>query len=261
MYFCQMKTYNRTTLTIISVLLWIHFLVSSILLSPVLVLIWLVTRPFDRQLRVLHLFCCFWGALYIWVNPLWSLKIINRKGFDDTKAHIIVCNHQSLVDILVVNSLFKHFKWTSKVENFRLPFVGWVLSLNNSIPVYRGAKDAYSKFMHQALKTLKANSSIVIFPEGTRSPDGKMGKFKDGAFMLAHEAKITILPMVLDGTFAAVPKKGWIIKRRQEIFLKVLSPIPYSSFADLSVKDTTSMIRNILQEGIDSLTLQKSLKK
>lgn len=228
-------------------------MVSSIILSPFLVLLWLFTRPFDRQLRILHLFSCFWGAQYIWVNPFWSLKIINRENFDETIPHVIVCNHQSLVDILVIYSLFRHFKWTSKAENFRLPFVGWVLSLNNSIRIYRRASNAYEKFAFQARKALKANSSIVVFPEGTRSPDGTLGRFKDGAFMLAHEEKVSILPMVLDGTSAAVPKKGWVIRGKQRIFLKVLHPVPYASFKDLSVKDTTAMIRNIIKEEYSSL--------
>ena len=238
---------RHTGLIIISVLLWIHFLVSSVILSVFLVLLWLVTRPFDRRLYVLHKLACFWGALYIWVNPLWSLKILNRDRFDDNRAHIVICNHQSLLDIVVVNSLFKHYKWTSKVENFKLPFVGWVLALNRSIRVYRGSHDAYVKFAAKALEALNSNSSIVVFPEGTRSRTGRMGTFKVGAFMLAHEAKVPLLPVVIKGTAAATPRNGWIMQGKHKMSIKVLDPVPYSDYKDMSVKETSSMIYNIIQ--------------
>lgn len=245
-----MTTLYRLSLIIVSVSLWMYFLISSIILTPLLVLLWLLTRPFDPRLRLLHKFSCFWGAQYIWVNPLWSLEIQNKKLFNDKLPHIIVCNHQSLVDIIVINSLFKHFKWTSKIENFKLPFVGWVLGFNNSIPVYRGAHDAYARFSARALKELKAGSSVVMFPEGTRSRTGKLGKFKDGAFMLAKEAGVPVLPMVIQGTSAAVPKKGWIIRKKQKIFLKILDPVPFKDFKDLSVKEFSSMVFEKIQDNL-----------
>lgn len=236
---------------ILSVFLWIHFVVSSIVLSPFLLLIYLISLPFDPKLRLLHKYSCFWGAQYIWVNPFWSLKIENKERFNDRQAHILVCNHQSLVDILVIYSLFKYFKWTSKIENFKLPFVGWVLTLNKSIPVFRGASDAYIKFAARALKELGSGNSIVIFPEGTRSRSGKMGRFKDGAFLLAHEAKVPILPMVIYGTSAALPKKGWMIKKRQKLILKLLEPVPYSFYKDLTVKETSDLIHKTISSELE----------
>lgn len=243
-----MNAIRKSGLIIISALLWLQFIISSIVLTPLLILLWLITSPFDRQLRILHLFSCFWGAQYIWVNPFWSLEITDRYKFDDRQPHIVVCNHQSLVDIIVIYSLFRHFKWTSKAENFRLPFVGWVLAFNNSIKVYRGAQDAYDKFAKQAMKVIEQGSSIMIFPEGTRSINGRMGRFKDGAFMLAHEAKVPILPMLLDGTAAAVPKKGWVIQGKGKISLRVLDPVSYDDFKGLSVKETRELVRGRMVE-------------
>jgi 1-acyl-sn-glycerol-3-phosphate acyltransferase len=246
-----MKTRRKRGMAIISALLWIHFLISSIILTPILIILWLLSRPVDKNLRLLHKFSCFWGAQYIWVNPLWSLEIINKHKFDDSMPHIMVCNHQSLVDIIVIYSLFKHFKWTSKAENFKLPFVGWVLYFNNSIKVYRGAKDAYDKFAHQARLALNAGSSIIIFPEGTRSVNGKLGAFKDGAFKLAHETESPILPMFLEGTAAAVPKKGWVIRNSKKITLTILDPLPYDSFKNLTVKNTKDFVRGMIEKGLE----------
>lgn len=202
---------------------------------------------------MLQRFSCFWGAQYIWAIPLWRLKIQGRAKLDDHKTCIMVSNHQSLADILVIYSLFKHFRWTSKVENFRLPFVGWVLSLNRSIKIYRGSADAWKMFEAQAVKTLADGNSIMIFPEGTRSKTAEMGKFKEGAFRLALQTKTDIQPMVLDGTSRAIPKSGWVLKGRQEMVLKVLDPLPYESFKDLNPAQVAEMVHKIIGEALNGL--------
>jgi len=232
---------RKFLLATISILLWIYFVISSVILTPIGLIIWLFTVLFDKNLRLLHLFSCFWGAQYIWIIPYWSLKIYDRYKFAKKKQYIMISNHQSLADIVVIYSLFKHFRWTSKIENFRLPFVGWVLSMNRSIKIYRGASDAYKKFEEQAKKAIKNGNSIMVFPEGTRSKDGRMGRFKEGAFRLALETKTDILPMVLDGTSKAIPKSGWILTGREKMILKVLDPVPYKDFEHLSIRETAAL--------------------
>jgi 1-acyl-sn-glycerol-3-phosphate acyltransferase len=189
------------------------------------------------------MFSCFWGAQYIWMVPFWSLKIYDRKKCSRKDHYIIVSNHQSFADIVVIYSLFKHFRWTSKAELFKIPFVGWVLTLNRSIKVYRGANDAYQKLKEQAVIALQNGNSIMVFPEGTRSRGSSMGKFKDGAFRLAHETKTDILPLVIDGTSKVVPKTGWILTGKERMILKVLDPVPYMVFSNLSFTETSALIR------------------
>ena len=244
---------NRHFLKIISVFLWFWFLVSSIIFTPVILFLWMTTFWFDRNLRIVHLFSCFWGAQYIWVNPLWRLKITNRHKINDKQAVIFISNHQSLADILVIYSLFKHFRWTSKVENFRLPFVGWVLSLNRSIKVYRSSAEAYILLKKQAGEAFRDGNSLMIFPEGTRSPHGNLTRFKEGAFRLAHELKAGIHPMVLDGTARAIPKKGWSLQRKQKIVLKILDAVPFEKFQDLSVSETRAYFEEIIHHELQKL--------
>lgn len=165
----------------------------------------------------------------------------------------MVSNHQSLADILVIYSLFKHFRWVSKVENFRFPFVGWVLTLNRSVRVYRGSGDAWKKFEEQAVKSLSERNSIMMFPEGTRSKTAEMGKFKEGAFRLALQTKTDIQPMVLDGTSRAIPKSGWVLKGRQQMVLKVLDPLPYESFKDLNPTQLAEKVHEIISAALKEL--------
>ncbi len=240
-------------LKLLSAFMWIWFLFSSIILTPVMVVLWAVTFPFDKRLSVLHKFSCFWGAQYLWVNPLWHLKITGRKKWVDSGSWIVISNHQSLVDIIVIYSLFRHFKWTSKAENFKLPFVGWVLTFNRSVKVYRTSREAYTRFRKQAERALGLGSPLMIFPEGTRSKSGNLGKFREGAFMLAHETQTGIIPMVLDGTARAVPKKGWSLTGSVKMTLKVLEPVPYNEFKDLTPAETALKFRKIIEVELQKL--------
>src|SRR5262245_66447386 len=120
---------------VLSALFWAFLTVTSIALFPVAVVVWAVTRPFDRRLRALHLFTCFWASLYTWTNPAWRVHIDGREKIRRGEAYVMVANHQSLLDILVLFRLFVHFKWVSKIENFRIPLIGWNMRLNRYIPL------------------------------------------------------------------------------------------------------------------------------
>ncbi|MEO8603537.1 MAG: lysophospholipid acyltransferase family protein [bacterium] len=228
-----------------STVFWIFLVISSMLLYPVAVVIWATTVLFDRRLVVLHRFTCFWASLYSWLNPVWRVRIEGREKIDPNAAYVMVVNHQSLLDILVLFRLFTHFKWVSKIENFRVVFVGWNMSLNRYIKLRRGDKDSVEQMMKACEQTLAEGSSIMMFPEGTRSADGHLKPFKHGAFTLAQRMHVPILPIVVEGTAAALPKRGFILQGRHDIRIRVLDAIPYAPFANLSVDALTEQVRNL----------------
>src|SRR5438874_1504062 len=166
----------------LSLVFWLFLVASSIVLFPVAVLIWAVSAPFDRRLVLLHRFTCFWASLYTWLNPAWRVEVYGREKIRPDAAYVIVANHQSLLDILVLFRLFVHFKWVSKIENFHVPFIGWNMSLNRYIKLRRGSRESVGAMMEACERTLAEGSSVMIFPEGTRSPDGRLQRFKPGAF-------------------------------------------------------------------------------
>jgi 1-acyl-sn-glycerol-3-phosphate acyltransferase len=217
-----------------SLLFWAFMLVTSVFLFPIALLIRAVTSPFDRRLAFLHLFSCFWASLYTWCNPLWSVRIDGKEHVEKHATYVIVCNHQSLLDILVLFRLFVHFKWVSKAENFRIPFVGWNMTLNRYIRIERGRTRGNLSMMRDAETTLKAGSSVMIFPEGTRSPGGRPGEFKPGAFELALRSGLPILPIAINGTAAALPRRGFRLRGKHAIRVRVLDPIspPWAPGAD-----------------------------
>jgi 1-acyl-sn-glycerol-3-phosphate acyltransferase len=234
-----------------STVFWSFLVVSSVALFPVAVAIWLATALFDRRLRLLHRFTCFWASLYTWLNPAWRVIVEGAHKIRADETYVMVANHQSLLDILVLFRIFSHFKWVSKIENFRVPFIGWNMSLNRYIKLKRGDRDSVLRMLRECERTLARGSSIMMFPEGTRSVDGRLRAFKPGAFALAQSARRPILPIVIRGTSNALPKRGFVLRGRHRIRLTVLDEIPYESFADEPLEALTGRVRHLIEQRLE----------
>ena len=239
-----------------SCLFWAFLVSSSIALFPVAVVIWALTAPFDRRRVLLHRFTCFWGSLYTWLNPVWPVTRSGIEKIDEDEACVFVANHLSLLDILVMFRLFRHFKWVSKIENFRLPVIGWNMSLNRYIRLRRGDRSSVVQMLRECEQALAQGDSIMMFPEGTRSPSGRMRAFKAGAFEIALKSKVPIHPIVLQGTSDALPKRGFILQGRHPIALRVLDRIPYDDFSQVSVEELTAHVRDVIAAELDEKQLE-----
>jgi len=226
-----------------SILFWLFLVSTSFVCFPVAVLIWALTAPFDPKLRLLHQFTCFWASLYTWFNPAWPVHIEGREHIRPDQTYVMVANHQSLLDILVLFRLFTHFKWVSKIENFRLPLIGWNMRLNRYVALRRGDRASVIQMVEHCTRTLAQGSSIMMFPEGTRSVDGKLRAFKPGAFELALKCECPVLPIVLDGTSNALPKRGFVLQGRHRIRIKILEPVPVDELSNQSVDELTERVR------------------
>lgn len=237
-----------------SILFWGFVGVTSILFFPVAVIIRVLTGPFDRRLRILHRFTCFWASLYTWVNPFWHVTLVPKTDADVKRTYMMVSNHQSIVDIFALFRTFFHFKWVSKIENFRMPFIGWNMRLNKYIALERGSVKGGAEMMRQCEEHLRQGSSLFIFPEGTRSSHGKLGAFKRGAFELAKRTEVPILPLVLDGSSNAMPKGSVFLRGLHRIRIHVLEPIPVETVRSLSVEELMALTR---QKIADELLLMQ----
>jgi 1-acyl-sn-glycerol-3-phosphate acyltransferase len=232
----------------------LYFCITAILLFIPALIIWLVTSPFDKRRAILHLYTCLWGSMYTWIVPTWRIKISGKENFKKGEAFIIVSNHQSQLDILVACRLMRLFKWVSKAEILKIPFIGWTMRLNRYVALKRGDRDSVEQMMLDCEERLKSGSPVFFFPEGTRSTTGKVRLFKPGAFMLAHRLKLPILPVVISGTCEALPKYSLTLNGTKRISLKVLPAIPYSSFASLTITETAQMVRNTVIDELDRST-------
>lgn len=223
-----------------SLAFWAFLAGTSIALFPVAVVVWTLTAPFDRRLVWQHRFTSFWGSLYTWANPLWRVRVEGRERIRPGAARVMISNHQSFLDILVLFRLFTHFKWVSKAEMFRLPCIGWNMYLNDYVRLVRGDADSIARMMAACERHLAAGSSVMIFPEGTRSVDGRLKRLKHGAFTLAQRAGVGILPVVIEGTANVLPKHGFVLRGRHAIRVRVLDEVPWSAIAHRPVEDVVA---------------------
>ncbi len=194
-----------------------HALLSALTWTAeaLLILTWLpvmaVLRVFDRDpahYRTGRSFRAL-GNLMTKVNPAWTVTHSGTHPADPRHPYVVVGNHQSNADIPLISTLPWEMKWVAKAELFRIPVVGWMLRLAGDIPVDRDDRRSRVLVLRAAQDYLSKRCSVMFMAEGTRSKDGRVRPFQDGAFRLAIEAGVPVLPIAIDGTTNALPKHSW----------------------------------------------------
>ena len=178
-----------------------------VIFFPLTFIIWLIVLPFDRKRSVIHWLLMYQSLLLSKLIPIWKIEIEGREKAVKGTTYVIISNHQSILDILLINCLRYRFKWISKIENIKVLFLGWYLKWL-IILLLTGVMKRASEMLEKSYQCLKRGISIMIFPEGTRSLDREIGFFKRGAFQLAIQANVPILPVLIDGTGGILPKHG-----------------------------------------------------
>jgi len=244
---------NKRLLKVYSLLAWITMALTSVVITPFFLLVWLCTFWWDRRRVAAHMMGTFWAWHYQSLIPFWKLHLEGRKKIPWKRPVVMVANHRSLVDILALYKIRRPFKWTSKDENFRLPFVGMVLSLTNSIRIKRESLRSGAQFLSQAEREIAKGSSVLIFPEGTRSKTMEMRPFKEGAFLLAKKMGCGVIPIVHTGSEKTFDRGSWILKGPAPIYIRVLDEIPPGEVAHLEIQDLMTLTRERMEEGIHQL--------
>lgn len=243
---------KNLTVLFLSVWYWLFFLVSLPLIFVPYALLWVVTTPTDARRRVFaHMMTTYWGLFYIWANPIWSVRVSGNGKLPWHKPVVIVSNHESMVDILVLFALRRPFRWVSKASNFKLPVIGWVMRMSRYIPVVRGDRRSVVEMMKLCEQSLKDGMPVLFFPEGTRSKDGRLQPFKDGAFALAMRAGVPVYPVALTGTGDTLPKHGLRLRNRMEARVEVLDPLYPERFD--SVERLREAARSAIAEALSGM--------
>lgn len=241
------KTLGLGSAIFYSALMWsgVSVLTLFFALLDIFVVLPLCFLMGDRTRSLIHAVSTVWARAIINWNPLWRLAVSGRTNIHKGKNYIIVANHQSLLDILAVAaSLSLHFKFLAKRELFYIPFMGWAMGLAGYIPVDRSSHESGKKAVFRISDLLKRGLSVLLFPEGTRSPDGKIHAFKMGAFKLARENDVEILPVVIEGTGTALPKKSMLLRKRSIFAVSIGKPVSMAEAGGDSLEEKKEKIRH-----------------
>lgn len=253
------KAIMKLLLKIYSAIAWVTMAVTSVIITPFFLLVWAGTFWWDRRRVVAHMMGTFWAWHYQSLIPFWKLYLEGREKIPWNRPVILVANHRSLVDILALYKIRRPFKWTSKDENFRLPFIGMVLSLTNSIRIKRESMRSGAQFLAQAETEIKKGSSILIFPEGTRSRKREMRSFKEGAFLLAKKMGCGVIPIIHIGSENTFDRDSWVLKGKTSIHIQVLDEITPDEVQKLETVELLNLVREKMETGISRLEKEKEI--
>jgi 1-acyl-sn-glycerol-3-phosphate acyltransferase len=203
---------------------WVETVALVILATPFAAILFALTAPFDKGRYAAGRFFRVLGVLSVKLNPLWKFSVSGTMIRDPRRPYVAVSNHESYADIFLISHLPWEMKWMSKETMFKIPCFGWMMRMAGDIQVVRGDRKSVVLAMRAARDRLSKKVSVMMFPEGTRSRDGELLPFKDGAFRLAIETQSPILPLVVAGTRDCMAK-GTFRFQKARARVKVLAPI------------------------------------
>ena len=208
----------------------LRFLYQWIIVMPIMVVITIMTA-------LITIIGCFLGNHRVWgyyPGLIWSrlfclislvrIEVRGREKLDRSTSYVFVANHQGAYDIFLIYGYLGHkFKWMMKSSLRRIPFVGAACAAAGFIFVDRSGK-GLRETLAAAEKILTGCMSLVVFPEGSRTPDGKIHRFKKGAYQIADDLSLPVVPLTIDGSYRVLSKNSKLI-RPGKIVLTVHDPI------------------------------------
>lgn len=194
-------------------MLILYRIYQVIIMAPILLVATFLTASTTIILSFLGLgrwagyFFPHWWARLFCVMTMVRVTVKGRENIDKNTSYVFVANHQGAYDIFSVYGYLNHqFRWMMKKSLEKIPFVGYSCKVSGHIMVDNSTPSATKSTLEKAESQLRGGMSLVVFPEGARSWDGKMRKFKRGAYMLAMEFGLPVVPVTIDGSFEVMPR-------------------------------------------------------
>lgn len=191
----------------------------------------------------------FWSRSVLWLL-LVPIKVSGRENVDPKQSYVFVANHQSFLDVFAVYGwLPNNFKWLMKKELCKIPFVGTACAVAGHIFVDRSNPRAAMESLTYIKAQLHDGISTVIFPEGTRTKTGEMGRFKAGAFKIAMDMGLPVVPITLNGFYQSMPPGQFFANLHSRVSLHIGKPIDISQFTDIN--EAMAAVREKVAEGLN----------
>jgi 1-acyl-sn-glycerol-3-phosphate acyltransferase len=187
------------------------------------------------------------------INPWWKVTTHIPYEVKDRTPFIFVANHLSMADIPVLSHVPWEMKWVGKKELFDLPLLGKMMVWSKDIYVDREASNRLIATLKQVKDHLDNKVSVLFFPEGTRSRNGNLNKFNDGAFAMAIRFKVPIVPIVIDGTQKALPKGKWKFDSKVDMHIHILPPVESSTYKKNEARELSQQVREIMANKLMEL--------
>jgi len=224
-------------------LLWYFYTVVMATLS---LLLW----PFDRTGAMQHWCARWWCRLIAWTIGA-RIRVHGTENVRADGSYVYMANHSSLIDTPAMFAYLPYqFKIMAKKELFYIPFMGWHLWTSGNFPVDRSDGRKTARSLRAVIEGIRAGKSLVVFPEGTRTPDGKLQDFKPGAFKIALRAGVPIVPVTIRGTFKLLPKTT-LAPRPGRVEVIIGEPIATSDYNEKRLGELIERTRAAIQSKLE----------
>lgn len=201
-----------------------------------------------------------WARINAWMTPV-SVSVSGRENVDAAQSYVVVANHQSAFDIFTLYGFLNiDFKWVMKQEVRKLPGIGIGCEKVGHIFIDRSNHESALRSLNEAKKKIVNGTSIIFFPEGTRSHDGAIKAFKKGAFKMALDLDLPILPVTIHGTREILPNKTLDLFPGR-IFMQIHPPIPVNEYSDETIDALMKTTRRIMVDAMGNLQKMPSAFK
>jgi 1-acyl-sn-glycerol-3-phosphate acyltransferase len=236
----------------LSGVLWAAIGVLALLWLPLLALVFVFTAPFDPGRYTVGRWFRRAAVACVKLIPVWRFRTEGVVVDDPRRPYVAVANHESFADIFLISHLPWEMKWLSKAEIFRIPVMGWMMRMAGDIAVRRGERGSRRDAVDQIHDRLDKRVSVMILPEGTRSPDGRLLPFRNGAFRVAIERQLPILPIAVAGTRHAMAKHSLRFHRARAI-ARVLEPVETTGMTMDDVPALRDRVRDMIERARSEL--------
>ncbi len=204
-----------------------------------------------RSEQKVQIFPINWGRTICRLAGI-KVRIEGAENLDPDQTYIFVGNHVSQFDIFSFQGYFPHdFRWIAKKELFRIPLFGPAMLRSGIIPIDRSHGREALKSLNKAAEQIARGTSVLIFPEGTRSADGRLHSFKTGAVMLAIKAGVPVIPIGFNGTYSILPK-GKLLANRGEVVIKIGAPMATEGYKPGDKQELANHLHDRVAELLDS---------
>lgn len=201
-----------------------------------------------------------WARVVAWATPV-RVRVVGREHIDPDQSYVIVSNHLSHYDVLTLYGWLEiDFKWVMKKELKKLPMIGYACHKLDHIFIDRANRAAAIASLNEARQNLSAGTSILFFPEGTRSRSGHLMRFKKGAFKMAVDLDLPILPVALVGTRDVMPADSWHVFPGQ-VFLIFHPPVATDEYNDDTMDRLMENVRETIQTSLDEYRRREHIEE
>ncbi|MBN2539524.1 MAG: 1-acyl-sn-glycerol-3-phosphate acyltransferase [Deltaproteobacteria bacterium] len=210
----------------------------------------MIIAYFDSEGNGVDSISKFWAKMNLMLSGV-SMSVSGDEYIDENQPYIVMANHQSHYDVLaLIGYLPLPLKWVMKMELRKVPIFGIACEKVGHIYIDRGNSEKAQKSLKAAVEKIQAGSSVVFFPEGTRSPDGKLQSFKKGGFIMAMEAKVPILPVTVVGGRKVLPKTSLrILPGNMKIIMH--KPIPVNEYTYETREKLIEQVRRVIEKDLE----------